>query len=161
MCWCILRMEQGPDLGNRILELEIWWSKVSQGWFLPVIAELFRKLKTNLKRTLWTLPVRFFNEKSQNFYRNGIVALPIRWQQDIDQNGTYFFRYIFSFIINKWKNIPKKNILFYEQYENIYAPTLYVWCFLKFRRTTVLIFLSVQYFFVYSSVDIFKCNIFN
>ena len=31
----------------------------------------------------------FFHQKSQNFYRNGIMALPITWGEVIDQNGTY------------------------------------------------------------------------
>ena len=31
----------------------------------------------------------FLNQKSQNFYRNGLMALLIRWQQVIDLNGIY------------------------------------------------------------------------
>ena len=75
---------------------------------------------------LWTLPIiHFFNQKSQNFYRNGIMVLPIRWQQVIDQNGIYIL------YINK-KLYLKTYIHFYEQYENTFAPTLYLIFFVFF-----------------------------
>ncbi|KAL0859687.1 hypothetical protein ABMA27_010802 [Loxostege sticticalis] len=31
---------------------------------------------------------RYFDQKSQNFYSNGIMSLPTRWQKVIEQNGT-------------------------------------------------------------------------
>jgi len=33
---------------------------------------------------------QFFNQKSQKFYRDGITALPQKWQNIIENNGAYF-----------------------------------------------------------------------
>ena len=47
------------------------------------------------------------------------MALPTRWQQVIDQNGTYNYKK------NK-KIYLKKYFPLYKQHENTFAPTLYV-----------------------------------
>ena len=69
----------------------IWKRKIERAWldvlmhppYSPDLApsdfylfrsELFRKHKANLKRTPRTLHGRFFNQKSQNFHRNGIIT---------------------------------------------------------------------------------------
>jgi hypothetical protein len=33
--------------------------------------------------------VNFFGQKSQDFYKRGILSLPKRWRQVIDSNGAY------------------------------------------------------------------------
>jgi histone-lysine N-methyltransferase SETMAR len=62
----------------------------------PSDYHLFRSLQNNLDGkkfdTLEALKKhldQFFSEKPQNFYEDGIMKLPERWQKVIDQNGQY------------------------------------------------------------------------
>ena len=33
--------------------------------------------------------IKFFGQKSIDFYKRGILSLPERWRQDVDSNGVY------------------------------------------------------------------------
>ena len=55
---------------------------------VSVIAELLGTIKVTSKEHCEYYLSDLLNQKSQNFYRNGIMALPTWWQQ-VDQNGTY------------------------------------------------------------------------
>ena len=80
---------------------DLGWTKLLHPPYSPDMAptdyHLFRSLShfldgrqfkddDNLKICLQT----FFDQKSLDFYKQGICNLPIRWQYIVDYNGTYF-----------------------------------------------------------------------
>lgn len=81
--------------------LEIGWTTLPHPPYSPDMAptdyHLFRSLshfldgqsftdEDHLKSVLQT----FFDNKSPDFYKQGIEALPIRWQYIVDNNGSYY-----------------------------------------------------------------------
>ncbi|CAK1599900.1 unnamed protein product [Parnassius mnemosyne] len=58
------------------------WDRIALSW---IILRCHWTAHEDCQNYLW----RFFNQKSQDFYSNGIISLPTRWLQVIEQNGTY------------------------------------------------------------------------
>ena len=67
--------------------------------FAPTDYHLFLSISNHLQekefdeeRELKKFLQDFFSSKSQEFYANGILSLPKRWQQVVDNNGAYIIR---------------------------------------------------------------------
>lgn len=76
----------------------------------PSDYHLFRSLQNSLNGVNLTLKEacenylsRFFVQKSQKFYTDGIMALSEKWQKVIDQNGTYIW--FNKRFVNNLKNV--------------------------------------------------------
>jgi len=80
--------------------LELRWTVLPHPPYSPDLAptdyHLFRSLANNLrdkkfdkKEDLKIYLEKFFNQKSQGFYKRGICSLPERWKQVVDTNGSY------------------------------------------------------------------------
>ena len=54
------------------------------------LANYLRKKKFDDEDDLKTDLTNFFGQKSKEFYGRGILSLPERWQQVVDNNGAYF-----------------------------------------------------------------------
>ena len=81
--------------------LELGWSVLPHPPYSPDLAptdyHLFRSLADHLREKKFNdeddLKMglnNFFDQKSKQFYEHGILSLPERWRQIIDNNGAYF-----------------------------------------------------------------------
>lgn len=80
--------------------LELGWTVIPHAPYSPDLAptdyHLFLSLSSYLRDRNFTEESEifksiedFFNSKSQDFYRNGIMKLPSRWRQVVESNGAY------------------------------------------------------------------------
>ena len=80
--------------------LELKWITLPHPPYSPDLAptdyHLFRSLSSSLKdqhfqeeEDIKSFISDFFNNKSSEFYKEGIMSLPSRWQQVVDSNGEY------------------------------------------------------------------------
>jgi histone-lysine N-methyltransferase SETMAR len=80
--------------------LKLGWITIPHPPYSPDLAptdyHLFRSLSNDLRDKKFedesdvkTELVKFFDEKSQDFYERGITSLPERWRQVVDSNGKY------------------------------------------------------------------------
>ncbi|CAF1511105.1 unnamed protein product [Adineta ricciae] len=80
--------------------LKLGWVTVPHPPYSPDLAptdyHLFRSLSNDLRDKKFkdesdvkTELIKFFDEKSQDFYERGIISLPERWRQVVDSNGKY------------------------------------------------------------------------
>jgi histone-lysine N-methyltransferase SETMAR len=85
---------------EKLLKLE--WITVPHPPYSPDLAptdyHLFRSLSNHLCEKKFSNEsdvkmelVKFFDQKSQTFYEQGILSLPERWRQVVDSNGGYIF----------------------------------------------------------------------
>ena len=80
--------------------LKLGWITIPHPTYSPDLAptdyHLFRSLSNDLRDKKFedesdvkTELVKFFGQKSQDFYERGITSLPERWRQVVDSNGKY------------------------------------------------------------------------
>ena len=80
--------------------LELGWTVLPHPPYSPDLApsdyHLFRSLSNQLRNKtfeeeaqLYSFIQTFFDNKSKEFYENGIVNLPSRWRQVVDSDGQY------------------------------------------------------------------------
>ena len=83
--------------------MELGWTVLPHPSYSPDLAptdyHLFLSISNHLQEKEldeeWELKKflqDFFSSKSQEFYANGILSLPKRWQQVLDNNGAYIIR---------------------------------------------------------------------
>ena len=88
--------------------LKLGWITIPHPPYSPDLAptdyHLFRSLSNDLRDKKFedesdvkTELVKFFDEKSQDFYERGITSLPERWRQVVDSNGKYMSQYQIKF----------------------------------------------------------------
>ena len=53
------------------------------------LSDYLRQKKFNDENDLRMDLVKFFGQKSRDFYEHGILSLPERWRQVVDNNGAY------------------------------------------------------------------------
>ncbi|KOC70126.1 Histone-lysine N-methyltransferase SETMAR [Habropoda laboriosa] len=88
------------SLTTRQKLLELGWDVVPHPPYSPDLApsdfHLFRSLQNSLNGKNFNSMVeiknhieKFFAEKSEKFWKDGIFKLPERWRKVVEQNGTY------------------------------------------------------------------------
>jgi histone-lysine N-methyltransferase SETMAR len=91
-----------PHIGKSTREklIKLGWDTIPHSPYSPNLAStdyhLFRSLSNHLREKkiddendLKMDLVNFFGQKFQDFYERGILSLPERWRQVIDNNGAY------------------------------------------------------------------------